>query len=283
MNVIKILDGAMGTELVRAGVDLRLPIWSADCNINNRELVFKIHSEYINAGADIITTNTFRTTSYTYHKAGFSKKNAFIKARDSFFYAVDIAFKASNGKKVAGSITTIDDCYLPNQFPGKRMSEKVYQELMIWFKKTDINFILFETMGNMDEILIALKQAKIFHFKIWLSIIVRNSKYLLDGTNLVDFFNKIKEYDISCLLINCNGMENTLAFIKNINRYWDGIWGCYPNLGKKELMNDYFKIIDEKLFCENIKKLLFKNPNIIGACCGSTPHHIKLINKIIKG
>ena len=74
MSSIKILDGAMGTELARRGVELKLPIWSSDCNLNNRELVYKIHSDYIQAGADIITTNTFRTTSYTYRKAGFFKK-----------------------------------------------------------------------------------------------------------------------------------------------------------------------------------------------------------------
>ena len=282
MNAIKILDGAMGTELVRRGIKLNLPIWSGDCNINNRELVFKIHSDYINAGADIITTNTFRTTSYTYHKAGYSKKNAFDRARDSFFYATDLAFNASNGKRVAGSITTIDDCYLPNKFPGKRISEQVYQELMMWFEKTDIDLILFETMGNMEEILIALEQAKSYKFRIWLSIIVKNDKFLLDGTSLLSFFNQIKEYEISCLLINCNCIENTMAFIRTINRYWDGIWGCYPNLGKKELINDYFEIIDEKLFCDNIKGLLSKKPNVIGACCGSTPQHIKLINQILK-
>tara|TARA_Y100001970_G_scaffold222701_1_gene273997 strand:+ start:862 stop:1716 length:855 start_codon:yes stop_codon:yes gene_type:complete len=282
MNAIKVLDGAMGTELVRRGVKITLPVWSGDCNLNNRELVFKIHSDYIKAGADIITTNTFRTTSYTYRKAGYSKKNAFERARDSFFYANDLAFKASKGKTIAGSITTIDDCYLPNRFPGKQISGQVYQELMMWFKNTDIDFILFETMGNMEEILIALEQAKSYNYKIWLSIIVRNNKYLLDGTSLLHFFNEVKEYDISCLLINCNCIENTLAFIRSINTYWDGIWGCYPNLGKKELINDYFEIIDEKLFCDNIKSLLSKNPSVIGACCGSTPNHIKLINQILK-
>ena len=282
MSSIKILDGAMGTELARRGVELKLPIWSSDCNLNNRELVFKIHSDYIQAGADIITTNTFRTTSYTYRKAGFSKRDALEKARDSFFYATDIALKASRGKKVAGSITSVDDCYLPNNFPGEYVTEQVYQELMMWFSKTDVDFILLETMGNIIEVLIALEQAKKYNHKVWLSIITRDGKHLLDGTCLVYFFDELKKYDISCLLINCNSLKNTLRSIKIINKYWDGIWGCYPNLGIKELSNDYFEIIDEKLFCDNIKSIIKKNPNFIGACCGSTPNHVKLINKILK-
>ncbi len=58
-----ILDGAMGTELKNRGIDIPLPIWSADANLDHPEVVETIHSDYISAGADIITTNTFRTTT----------------------------------------------------------------------------------------------------------------------------------------------------------------------------------------------------------------------------
>ena len=58
-----ILDGAMGTELNRRGVNTELPLWTADSNILYPDLVQSIHEDYIQSGADIITTNTFRTTS----------------------------------------------------------------------------------------------------------------------------------------------------------------------------------------------------------------------------
>ena len=61
-----LLDGAMGTELINRGISLPLPIWSADANLTHPEVVKGIHSDYIKAGADIITTNTFRTTPWTY-------------------------------------------------------------------------------------------------------------------------------------------------------------------------------------------------------------------------
>ncbi len=276
------MDGALGTELARNGVNLPLPIWTADANLYNRDLVFKIHSDYVKAGADIITTNTFRTTSYTYIKAGYSKKRAYNRARDSFFHAVEIANRASKGNIILGSVTSIDDCYLPQNFPGIKIAEDIYQELMIWFENTNIKNILFETMGNMEEILIALKQSKGFKFKIWLSIILKNNRCLLDGTRLDVFFHKIKEYDISVLMINCNCIENSLYSIQSILDNWNGTWGCYPNLGKSELLNNYFDIISDKSFVKNIKNILAKRPNIIGACCGSKPHHIKLINQILR-
>ena len=58
MSAFKILDGAMGSELIRRGMELPEHIWSAAANLINPELVLEIHREYVDAGADYITANT---------------------------------------------------------------------------------------------------------------------------------------------------------------------------------------------------------------------------------
>ena len=119
MNKIKtsnplILNGAMGTELIRKGVDLPLPLWSAEANLTHPDIVVNIQRDYVAAGADILTTNTFRTTTYTYRKAGYSKEKAKARARDSLMSAVDLARQAAGeAVNVAGSITALEDCYTP--------------------------------------------------------------------------------------------------------------------------------------------------------------------------
>ena len=67
-----IMDGAMGTELMRRGIELPLPLWSSMSNIDQFDQVMNIHKDYIEAGSDILTTNTFRTTPRTFIKAGYS-------------------------------------------------------------------------------------------------------------------------------------------------------------------------------------------------------------------
>ena len=62
MPKIELLDGAMGSEFIKRGINLPEHIWSADVNINYPDIVKEIHEEYIEAGAHYITTNTFRTT-----------------------------------------------------------------------------------------------------------------------------------------------------------------------------------------------------------------------------
>ena len=65
-----VLSGACGTEIQRRGVSTGLPLWSAGALFSNPEVVKQIHRDYIDAGADIITTNTFRTNTRTFKDAG---------------------------------------------------------------------------------------------------------------------------------------------------------------------------------------------------------------------
>ena len=76
MSNILILDGAVGTQLEEYGLSLTLPVWSADANIKSPDIVTKIHKEYIRMGSDVITTNTFRSTPWTFRKAGYSNFKA---------------------------------------------------------------------------------------------------------------------------------------------------------------------------------------------------------------
>jgi homocysteine S-methyltransferase len=278
-----ILDGAMGTELIQRGVECPLPLWSADANLTHPEIVKKIHIDYINAGASVITTNTFRTTSWTYQKIGLSNKKAKLKAKNSLYKAVEVAHQAKQDSvRIAGSITAIDDCYLPGNYPGNSVAEEIYGNSLEWLDDAGVNLILFETMGNINEISIALKLSQHIQLPIWLSLIMKDQYRILDGTSLKKVISIIPEKDVNCLLVNCNKMDINLDIIGELGREWNCAWGSYPNLGKSDYENDYFDRIDESNFSIGISSILQKNPDVIGVCCGSTPNHIKQIKSFIE-
>ncbi|MBC8322389.1 MAG: homocysteine S-methyltransferase family protein [Candidatus Marinimicrobia bacterium] len=277
-----VLDGAMGTELVRNGVELPLPIWSADANLDHPDIVLNIHQEYAAAGADIITTNTFRTTTYTYRKAGYTKQRAQERAYDSLMSAVDLARKSAvDTMKVAGSITAIDDCYSPELYPGKGAAEDTFGELVEWFSEAGVDLLLFETMGNFEEIEIALEASLNIEINCWFSLILKDGKHILDGHSLDEAINLIKTFPISCLMLNCNKIETTPSALKLFLSLWTNDWGVYSNLGVTDFDNDYFDIINDSNFKESISLFLEFNPAVIGACCGSTPKHIDMIKNLI--
>ena len=96
MTNFKIMDGAMGSELIRKGLILPEHIWSAEANIKSPGMVKKINAEYLYAGSDYITANTFRTTPRAYLKTGVGEEKSIQMAKDSLVNAVEFAKEAAN-------------------------------------------------------------------------------------------------------------------------------------------------------------------------------------------
>jgi len=273
----------MGTELQKRGVGIPLPIWTADANIDHPDIVIDIHKDYIKAGANIITTNTFRTTSWTYKKTGLTISRSNERAKNSLYKAVECAHNASVGLvKVAGSISSIDDCYQPEKFPGRSFAEDIYGQTLDWVIDAGVDILLFETMGSLTEIDVALSLANKYEIPIWLSIIMKNEIQILDGTHLNQIIHLAKKYAVDCLLTNCNEIEKTLLSIESIVPMWDKKWGVFPNLGIVDYGNEYFEIIDKTNFSIKMKNIFKKKPDVVGGCCGSSPEHIKILSNILK-
>ena len=275
-----IMDGAMGTELMNRGLKMPLPLWSADTNITNPEVVKSVHLDYVNAGAEIIGTNTFRTTTWTYRKIGLSHKVSQDRARTSLMKAVELA-RESNPRILCASLTSIEDCYDPSLYPGRSITEDTYGENINWFIDAGVDVILFETMGHLEEIEIALETVKDLDHKVWLSLIMKDKNHILSGHHINDVF-MLCDKNIDCLMLNCNTIAKTNETLEIIKDNWINSWGVYPNLGLSEPEPD--GEIEEKVqetdFKKTILSYLKMNPKIIGSCCGSSPLHIKMIKEI---
>ena len=275
------MDGAMGTELQNRGVKVPLPLWSANANIEYPEIVINIHKDYIECGSDIITANTFRSTSWTYRKVGYGKKRSVEMAKLSLFKAVECAQKAiSDSTRIAGSITSIEDCYTPSAFPGRSIAEDIYGYSTEWLVDAGADIILFETMGNIQEISCGLEMVKDLEVPVWLSIIMKDDSHLLDETPIQDVIEMIKGYHLDCLMTNCNQIDTTLNSLDGILKLWTKEWGVYPNLGINDYENDYFTIVDDSNFRNAIATLFSYEPDVIGLCCGSNPKHITELKNI---
>jgi len=279
VNKPLIMDGAMGTELMARGVKLPLPLWSAESNLTDPEIVCAIHKGYVNAGADIIGTNTFRTTTWTYRKADYSPKRARERARASLMNAVEFG-RRSNPKILAGSITSIEDCYSPELFPGRGAAEDTYGETVDWFYEAGVDVILFETMGHLDEIDIALQSVN--GQNIWLSLIVKDDDHLLSGHSLESVYPMAKD-KVDILMLNCNTVAKTDSALEGVIENWGGDWGVYPNMGLTEPEPDgeIDEKVDDQSFNNIISTYLDMSPKVIGSCCGSSPKHTKIIYKLI--
>ena len=283
-NQVRLLDGAMGTELMRAGLDLPLPIWSGDVNLTHPDYIRRIHEAYLTAGADILTTNTFRATPRAYRNNGYEEHEARQRSHESLERAVELARQtAGSDIIVAGSLAPLEDCYEPDLFPGIEFAQREFRELAIWLQDAGIDVILFETMGSWPEIKTALSVTADLQIPRWLSLILKNGNTLLDGTDLTNVLTDIKDYGIEMVLLNCSLCSITADAVNVLLRNWKGPWGVYPNVGAA--MPTKEGVIEKKLtikeFAKEINKYLTSGAKVIGACCGSNPKYIRAAREAI--
>src|SRR5258705_7585633 len=116
-----LLDGAMGTELERRGVKTPLPLWSAEALRSAPAMVQAIHEDYIRAGADVLTTATFRTTRRTMIGADLPETEADRLTALAVSLARQARDAVAAGREIwiAGALAPLEDCYRPQAAPGQ--------------------------------------------------------------------------------------------------------------------------------------------------------------------
>ena len=299
MSTFKILDGAMGSELIRWGMELPEHIWSAAANLTNPELVLEIHRKYVDAGADYITANTFRTTPRAFGKIDglvtecssqalprdveVNKKEAVIKSRKSLFTAVELAKEvASNSVKVLGSIASLEDCYSPELFPGKNTAITEFRQLGGWLSDAGVDILLLETMNSIAEAEAGLIALQSFELPIWVSFVMKDDEHLLSGDLLLDALTLLQDHSVNTVLLNCNPLRRTEKAMILLTENWTGKWGIYPNLGIGEPSPNgrITKYESMEKFTALMEKAIDLGASVVGACCGSTPEQISELSKI---
>ena len=281
MHKLELLDGAMGSEFINRGFPLPNHIWSAKMNLEAQEIVNQIHTEYVTAGSNYLTTNTFRTTPRAYAKTGLSLSDATLIAERSLKNAVKLAKDASDSKSfILGSIAPLEDCYTPNLFPSQIKAHTEFKQLTQWFNEADIDIFLIETMNSLIETEICIKEAEKHNKPIWVSYVLKNNKHLLSGESLLDALILLDKYKIDCVLINCNPVNRTGNTLELLSDNWKNRWGIYPNLGIGEPSRDgnIKDLFSDDQFLSVSKNAIALGATLIGGCCGSTPKHIRLLH-----
>ncbi len=155
-----VLDAAMGSDLDRRGLPTTLPLWSAVGLLERPDLVRQIHLENLLAGADIITTDTFRTTARTLRKAGLDPARA--AELDALAVRLAVEARAEAGRPealIAGSIAPLEDCYLPTFETPPEVALAEHRAQAGNLAAAGVDLIMVETMPTAAEAEIALRAA----------------------------------------------------------------------------------------------------------------------------
>lgn len=288
---ILILDGAMGTMLQRKGLQGN----SESFNLTNPETIGEIHNEYIEAGADIITANSFSANSISQ-----SEYNLSEKAGQMAEAAARIARKAADEAPrkiwVAGSVgPTSKSLSLAQNINDPVFRPYSFDEMAEAFERQirglingGVDLLLFETCFdalNTKAALYALghiPEAKDIPVMISASMSDKSGR-TLTGQTMEAFYRSIQHCNPLSFGLNCSlGAEEMIPLIAEVASFATCAVSCYPNAGLPNEMGEYDETPSR--MAESVRKMaLAGSVNIVGGCCGTTPEHIKAVAEAVKG
>ena len=281
-----VMDGSMGNELLARRSDLVTGLWSAQYLIDAPELVKEIHLDYINAGADLIITNTYSTIpSYL------SKQKAEDKMPELIHLAGKLAREAVEDSKkkvtVAGSLPPLEESYRPDLVIDKEEAVPIY-ETLIKELTPYVDIFICETMSSIKEMqhVIQALQNLDNEKPVWISWSLKEDKknQLRSGESIKEAFIASASIKPEAYLFNCTDPFAITEGLKELKELTQKPIGGYPNVFNVPdgwtLDNDVqvsVRDLSVDKFLEFAEEWRNLGATIIGGCCGIGPKFIKAV------
>lgn len=255
-----LLDGAMGTEILRRHKHCNASGFLDELCFSYPEIITEIHTDYINAGADIISTNTFNAYNSVELNINAARlaRRAVVQSRKSVF--------------VAGNLGPICDysytaCY------------KFYRAQISALINGGVDILLFETVLNTQTLKAGLDAAR--DVSDYNPIMVSLTP-TPQSESLQSFVELVSGYDnIVTLGLNCGkGSMELFANLQKLSKMTTCYLSVHPSAGLPDKSGEY-PILPHSFAQEIAKMLDIKRVRIVGGCCGTTPAHIKALRELL--
>lgn len=282
-----ILDGGTGTDLQSRGATMVSDTWCADANLTHPEIVRAVHRGYMDAGADIITANTFATSPLLFGHLGRADDVARIDA-----IAVALALQSVAGTEVcvAGSMSTMR----PVVQGGDRNIEikvdeptarALFQRKADGLKAAGCHLLMMEMMRDTDYAVWACEAALATGLPVWIGISTeRGASGQLLGWGrkdclLEDIVRKLAALQPAVMMIMHTSANDTDAALAVLRKYWSGPIAVYPECGYFESPDwRFIDMIAPEELVRRSQTWHALGASIFGGCCGIGPQHIAALS-----
>lgn len=287
----RILDGGVGQELLARGVKPVSNLWSTTALLKKEyhNILLDCHLDFINAGAEIILTNTFGS-----RRRRLEENNLLSEFENLNLTALKIAEEAvkKSGKKIiiAGSLPPQNFTYISDLGDDKKLIEKNFHD-QAKILNNGVDLFYLDVMSSLEECEIAIQSIKEFNKPFIIGIHFKKNGLLPSGEMFIDVVKKLNRYNPLAITGSCVSYEDIIS-IKNdfkilslpfgfkVNAFKDIPEGWKPDgsnpviaLGKNEDLNlEKFKTIS--------KEFLNFGAKLLGGCCEISPSHISKLQDL---
>ena len=289
---IVILDGGTGTELERRGAEMDATAWCGAASLANLDLLRAIHLDYINAGADIVTANTFASAPLVLEAAGL--EDAFEPINIAAVAAAHAA-RAASGRSdvlVAGSLSHMLPAgggYVPSdpsQLPDPADLARNFESLANLLKQEGCDLIVLEMMHHPDRMRFAFEAALNTGLPVWAGFSARQGAHgeILAFTadknvSFADTVRILADYDVAAAGIMHTSPNITAPALEILKHQFSGPLMAYPDSGHFTLPNwDFEDVIPPEALYKYAVEWRNMGVQAIGGCCGLSPAHIQALS-----
>lgn len=267
-------DGGFGSLLIEKNIQYKH--LSETLNIENSRAIIDIHKEYIIAGSNFITTNTFSANSIKLKETGYSVEEIVTSAIEN----AKIAVKECNKDNVyvVQSISSAGKLLYPNGDLTFDEAYECFKEQVIAGVNAGTDIFLLETFMDLNEMragVLAIKENS--NLPVFATMTFEENRKTLTGTDPKTFVNVIQNLGVDVLGVNCSlGADMMYEIVEEICDYASIPVMIQPNRGIPKIVNGkttYDVTVED--FCNDMYKLAKFGVNIVGGCCGTNPQFIK--------
>ncbi|MDR6234482.1 homocysteine S-methyltransferase family protein [Pseudomonas oryzihabitans] len=297
MNLV-LLDGGMGRELQRRGAPFRQPEWSALALSEAPEQVEAVHRAYIEAGAQVITSNSYAVVPFHIGEARFAAEGESLAARAGQL-ARQAVTASGQPVRVAGSLPPLFGSYRPDLFEPARVDE-VLQPLIRGLAP-HVDLWLAETQSSLAEVRAIAAGLPDDGKPLWLSFTLKDEEVdevprLRSGEPVAEAAQLAVELGAGALLFNCSQPEVMAAALDTARQTFAaaGIeipFGAYANAfppqPEEATANDGLDPLRPDLdppgYLSFAQDWQARGASLIGGCCGIGPEHIAVLDQRLRG
>lgn len=283
---VLILDGATGTELEKRGAPLHKAAWSAAALLTHPDIVRNVHEDYVRAGTDIVTTNTFSSARHILEPAGLGEKTHELNAT-AVRLAREAIDNASNGRpvQIAGSICSRRIFESGHQAYGRELQpsddefEAGYREQAEILSEAGADLLLLEMMDDIKYTSLALKAAVATGLPTWVGFSCelpsdRSDVMLLKSTETlargIEAVTPLGGSLAAVMHSLTKDIEPALGIIKNS---WEGPTGAYAH------SQDGAPLINPREYLAHALRWVKMGAQVMGTCCRMGPEYIRLLRE----
>ena len=281
-----LMDGGMGSEFDRRGMTTPT-MWSGGPMLSHPELVREIHQEYIEAGAEIIITNTFSTGRDVLDEAGLEHK---VAEANRLGIEAAVRARSNTGTEdsvvIAASVSTMSPKVRADVPVPYEKALETYREQLGELAKGGPDVAVGEMLIRISDSLAVIEAAAELGLPVWVGLsLVRDGDGLYlgiqgrhGGETLQDAMDAIRDKDIASVFIMHTSVDDTAPGLEIVKKSWSGTFGAYAHFPRLGGPIDG-KEIGPQQYLEYAKGWSEQGALIIGGCCGTRPAHIRALRE----